>query len=165
MALPARANAPTDFDFIIGEWEVFHRRLNARLCGCTEWTAFQGRTSTSKILGGYGNLEDNMLHLPEGEVRAAALRSFDASSGTWSIWWLDARRPLALDTPVRGGFANGVGTFHAEDTLDGRPIRVRFTWTTPRAGRPFPVWEQAFSPDAGASWETNWTMEFRPLRT
>ena len=24
-----------------------------------------------------------------------------------------------------------------------------------------PTWEQAFSADAGATWETNWTMEFR----
>ncbi|HVE53331.1 MAG TPA: DUF1579 domain-containing protein, partial [Ramlibacter sp.] len=145
MALQARVDAPGDFDFIIGEWEVFHRRLAARLSGCTEWTEFKGRTSTSKILGGHGNLEDNLLYLPEGEVRAVALRSFDESSGTWSIWWLDARKPMELDTPVRGGFDNGIGTFYAESELNGQPVRVRFKWITPQAGARFPVWEQAFS--------------------
>jgi hypothetical protein len=28
-----------------------------------------------------------------------------------------------------------------------------------------PRWEQAFSDDAGKSWETNWTMDFRRADT
>lgn len=62
--------------------------------------------------------------------------------------------------PVRGRFMDGVGLFYADDVLNGQPIRVRFTWTaTPGA---HPRWEQSFSNDGGASWETNWTMEFVP---
>jgi hypothetical protein len=38
--------------------------------------------------------------------------------------------------------------------------RVRFLWTQVTSGRPH--WEQAFSADAGANWETNWTMDFTP---
>ena len=57
-----------------------------------------------------------------------------------------------------GRFENAVGTFHANDTLKGRPIRVRFLWTMPAADRP--RWEQAFSADDGATWETNWIMDF-----
>jgi len=156
--------APDDFDFIIGDWRVLHERLNGRLNGCTEWTRFEGRTSTRKILGGWGNLEDNLLHLPDeqrGAYRAAAMRSFDAESGTWAIWWLDGRSPHALDTPVRGRFDNGLGLFYADDQLDGRPIRVRFTWYVGQDGHP--RWEQAFSADDGASWETNWRMTFLRL--
>jgi hypothetical protein len=150
--------APTDFDFIIGDWRVLHERLNSRLTGCTEWTCFEGRTSTRKTLGGWGNVEDNLLHLPGGDYRAAAVRAFDPATGTWAIWWLDGRAPHSLDVPVRGGFENGVGHFHADDRLDGQPIRVRFTWSVPDDGHP--RWEQAFSPDGGASWETNWRMQF-----
>jgi hypothetical protein len=163
MTLPDSPNAPTDFDFIIGDWEVFHRRLNVRLSGCTEWTEFKGRMSTLKVLGGYGNLEDNILMFPGGEVRAVALRSFDRESATWSIWWLDGRKPTELDIPVRGSFKDGVGTFYAEDTLDGKPVRIRFKWLKPATLGDCPIWEQAFSSDAGASWETNWTMEFRAI--
>ncbi|MCX2862324.1 DUF1579 domain-containing protein [Paucibacter sp. PLA-PC-4] len=152
--------APADFDFIIGHWTVRHRRLRERLAGCNEWQEFSGSSSTRKILDGFGNVEDNLLHLPEGEYRAAALRSFDPVSGQWAIWWLDGRRPHGLDVPVVGRFAEGVGSFFADDELDGRPIRVRFTWSVPALG--LPRWEQAFSADAGQTWETNWTMDFSP---
>ena len=44
------------------------------------------------------------------------------------------------------------------DTFDDRSIRVCFLWRV-GDGRS-PRWEQAFSIDGGASWETNWTMDF-----
>ena len=160
MPLPLETNAPTDFDFIIGDWTVEHRRLNARLQGSDEWTTFSGRSSTAKTLGGFGNLEDNILDFPDGRVRALAMRSYCAKTGTWSIWWLDGRNPAALDVPVVGKFSDGVGLFFADDVLDGQAIRVRFTWTA-LPGRN-PTWEQAFSNDGGETWETNWTMRFVP---
>jgi len=74
-----------------------------------------------------------------------------------SIWWLDARNPSRLDPPVIGGFKDGIGTFVAEDTFNGRPILVRFLWSdiTATSCR----WEQAFSTDGGETWEVNWVME------
>jgi hypothetical protein len=161
MALPIDISAPDDFDFIIGDWRVKHRRLNARFSDCDEWTDFEGRSSTTKILGGFGNLEDNVLHFPEGTFRAVAMRSYCVKAGTWSIWWLDGRNPMQLDAPVVGTFANRIGTFFADDVLNGQAIKVRFIWTA-GVGQS-PRWEQAFSNDDGASWETNWMMEFIPL--
>ncbi|MBX3621113.1 MAG: DUF1579 domain-containing protein [Rhizobacter sp.] len=160
MTQPHATFAPHDFDFLIGDWQVRHRRLNARLSQCTDWTEFDGLSSTRTTLGGFGNVEDNLLHLPEGDVCALALRSYDPASRAWSIWWLDARRPHQLDVPVVGRFAGGTGLFYADDTLDGRPIRVRFTWHCQLDDGP--CWEQAFSADDGATWETNWTMHFTP---
>ncbi|KAF0184452.1 MAG: DUF1579 domain-containing protein [Hyphomonadaceae bacterium] len=147
-----------DFDFFIGAWLVSHRRLKARLAGCTDWEAFDGACTTQKILGGLGNMDDNVLNLPGGAYRAVTLRAFDPQTGTWAIWWLDGRTPHALDVPMIGVFRDGVGTFHADDTFAGRPIRVRFLWTRTREASP--QWEQAFSIDGGESWETNWTMQF-----
>ena len=147
-----------DFDFQVGDWDVRHRRLNGRLVGSGDWEEFGGTCSMRKILGGHGNIEDNQIHLPAGSYRAVALRSFDPIARKWAIWWLDARSPHSLDVPVIGGFTNGVGAFYADDVLDGRPIRVRFTWKG--TGDDTPVWEQAFSPDEGASWEVNWVMRF-----
>ena len=148
-----------DFDFIIGSWQVRHRRLTKRMVGCSEWIEFDGTSTTRKILGGCGNVEDNDIALPDGAYRAAAFRSFDRTTGNWSIWWLDGRNPQHLDTPVVGRFEAGTGRFFAKDSIDGTPILVRFLWLPldSRTAR----WEQAFSADDGCSWETNWTMDFK----
>ncbi len=145
-----------DFDFFHGSWAVQHRRLKERLAGCTQWEEFQGTCSNWPLLGGAGNVDDNVLELPAGTYRAATLRAFDAKTGQWAIWWLDGRTPR-IDTPMVGSFANGIGTFLADEPFNGRPIKVRFLWSgiTPTTCR----WEQAFSEDGGASWETNWVMQ------
>jgi hypothetical protein len=148
----------TDFDFFIGSWRVTHRRLKERLCACNEWIEFAGTCVTQKILGGFGNVDDNILEIPSGTYRALTLRSFDERLKTWSIWWLDSRNPGHLDAPVVGRFENGIGLFYAEDLLDGKPIRVRFQWSMLQHDSP--RWEQAFSIDDGVIWETNWVMHF-----
>lgn len=154
--MPNQRNA--DFDFFIGSWKVHHRRLKERLVGCDDWAEFGGSVVTRSILGGMGNFDDNVLELPEGTYSAVTIRTFDPARGSWSIWWLDGRNPGALDVPMVGSFHNGVGTFLADDVLDGKAIKVRFLWSMPAPDAP--RWEQAFSADGGTLWETNWTMDF-----
>jgi hypothetical protein len=149
---------PSDFDFIIGDWRVSHKRLNSRLRGCLDWTAFTGHTETRKILGGFGNVEDNLLLFPDGAVRAVAIRSYNEALSSWAIWWLDGRSPHTLDVPVIGRFKGETGTFYADDSLEGRAIKIRFLWLKNIGANP--RWEQAFSDDGGRTWETNWTMDF-----
>lgn len=147
-----------DFDFLFGSWTVRHRRLKERLADCTEWEEFDGSSTVQPLLAGSGNVDDNVINLPAGAYRAASLRAFDPATRSWAIWWLDARQPHTIDVPVVGGFSDGVGSFHADETLRGRPIKVRFRWSNITATAC--QWEQAFSPDGGAHWETNWVMHF-----
>ena len=155
---------PGDFDFFVGAWRVQHRRLKERLVDCQQWEPFEGSSSMQKMLGGHANVDDNVLHLPDGDYRALTLRSFDVATGLWSIWWLDGRHPGRLDVPVVGSFSKGIGCFYADETLNGQAIRVRFLWT-PNSELGRPRWEQAFSSDGGATWETNWVMDFQRLDT
>lgn len=157
MPIDRSSQAPNDFDFMMGDWVVKHQRLRERFQDSDEWEEFDGLSSTFKILGGYGNLEDNLLKYPAGDSRAVAVRAYDADTEEWSIWWLDGCNPSTLDTPVTGAFENGIGTFVASDTLDGTPIMVRFIWDSTQKE---PTWEQAFSKDQGSTWETNWRMKF-----
>jgi hypothetical protein len=148
-----------DFDFFVGSWRVQHRRLKERLANSHEWLQFDGTTVAQLLLGGSGNVDDNELNMPGDPYRAVTLRAFDAKTGEWSIWWLDSRSPRGpLDPPVRGRFKDGVGTFYADDTFNNKRIRVRFIWSKITATSCH--WEQAFSPDGGKSWETNWEMDF-----
>jgi hypothetical protein len=148
-----------DFDFLVGSWTVKHRRLKVRLVNCTEWEEFPGTCTLWPLLGGAGNVDDNVLELPGGTYRAATFRAYDPESGQWAIWWMDGRNPHQLDVPVKGNFKDGIGTFLADDTLDGKPIKVRFLWS--RIAANSCRWEQAFSQDGGRNWETNWEMDIR----
>jgi hypothetical protein len=149
---------PDDFDFFMGHWNVHHRRLVTRLSGANDWQEFSGQCSAWKVMDGQGNIDDNVLDLRSGQYRAVTLRSYDPGTGLWAIWWLDSRNSHSLDVPVKGRFKDGTGTFFAEDVFDGKRIKVRFLWDKSQAERP--VWEQGFSLDDGATWETNWIMHF-----
>jgi hypothetical protein len=154
----ARGGPPHDFDFFFGSWKVHHRQLKARLAGSTDWLEFTGTTIAQPMLGGQANVDDNILDKPGGPYRAVTIRAFDPKAQKWSIWWLDGRHPDKLGVPMVGSFDDGLGTFLADDTFEGRAIKVRFLWSriTPQSCR----WEQAYSEDGGKTWETNWVMDF-----
>ena len=156
--MPDTIAAPTgahDFDFFVGDWKTQHRQLRHRLAGDTEWLEFSGTVSMRQILAGLGNIDEGEILSPRGRYTGVTLRLFDPDAGTWSIYWLDSRKPV-IDTPMVGRFEQGVGLFYADEPFEGRPIRVRFIWTPVSANEC--RWEQAFSADGGTSWETNWTM-------
>ena len=155
----AMAHDPShDFDFFFGKWKVRHRYLKERLAGSTEWIEFTGTCEARPIMGGMGNMDDNVIEKPTGTYRAATFRAYDPVSKTWAIWWLDGRMPHnPVDPPMIGSFIDGVGTFLADDVQNGKPVKVRFLWShiTPTSCR----WEQSLSPDGGKTWEVNWVME------
>ena len=55
-----------DFDFLLGDWQVRHRRLGRRLVGDTQWAEFGGTMRARSILAGLGNFDENVIELPEG---------------------------------------------------------------------------------------------------
>jgi hypothetical protein len=154
----ATTSVQHDWDFLVGRWNVKHRRLKARLAGSTEWEEFNGTSTEWLTMGGAGTFDDNVIELPSGTYRAVGIRAYDPKSRQWSIWWLDERHPTAIEPPVMGGFKDGTGIFVGDDTLNGRPIKVRFRWSKITANSAH--WDQAFSPDNGATWEINWDMDF-----
>ena len=146
-----------DFDFFMGSWTVRNRYLGERLRGSDDWVEFEATSDARPLPGVLGN-EDEFRTEFQGGFVGMSFRFFDPEAGRWSIYWADSRRPGVLDPPVFGGFANGSGVFEGTDVLAGRPMLVRFTWS--KVDTDEPRWEQAFSGDAGETWETNWVMEF-----
>lgn len=146
-----------DFDFLIGTWKVHHRMLKARLKGSTEWIEFESETVLRKILNGIGNIDENIIHMPNGPVQAISLRLFNPESKEWSIFW-STDKTGALDIPMIGGFKDGRGEFYAQEVNNGKRVYSRFIWSKTKTNSP--QWEQALSEDGGRTWETNWIMEF-----
>jgi hypothetical protein len=156
----APSGSVEDFDFLVGQWKVRHRRLVGRLVGSTTWEEFDGTCAMQKMLGGHANVDDNLLHAPAATYRAMTIRVFDPGAHAWSIFWIDGRYPPSrIEKPVVGGFAGNRGVFFSDDEYEGRQVRTRFIWHVDDhdACR----WEQALSIDGGLAWETNWYMDFR----
>ena len=149
-----------DFDFLNGDWKAHHRRLKERFVDSSDWVEFDGTFSHRPLMDGWGNMGDNVFDMPGGAYRGVSLRAYDPKTAQWLVWWLDGRNPAGdVGPPTKGRFENGVGRFYSNDTLRGKPIRVRVTWT-----RPTPTtvrWEQAFSADGGTTWESNWVTDFK----
>ena len=155
------ADAPAgarDFDFFHGAWDIVNERLVSRLTGSSEWERFDAGGTCWPILGGLGNVD---TFQPRGGrwqgFEGASLRLFNPASGLWSIYWMDTVA-CALFPAVHGHFTDGVGEFYGDDVEQGTPVRVRFRWSEISATGA--RWEQAFSTDDGATWETNWVMVF-----
>jgi hypothetical protein len=146
-----------DFDFLMGNWTVKHRRLRERLTDCIDWEEFEGQTTCRKILGGLGNIEEGDFFREIGHHQGVAFRLFDSETRLWRIYWADGSQG-ALDVPMVGKFDAGRGEFYAQEMLGKRVIFSRFIWTI--QSETACHWEQAFSADGGKTWETNWTMDF-----
>jgi hypothetical protein len=146
----------TDFDFLFGRWNVHNARLAERLVGSSTWIEFDAVSECRPILGGIGNV-DEMVTSWNGGYRGMSLRLFDLERKTWSIYWSSSLTGV-LDPPVTGSFADHIGTFLGLDSHAGTPVLARFVWSqiTPTSAH----WEQAFSTNEGADWETNWRMQF-----
>lgn len=157
----AEVDGRHDFDFLVGRWKIANRRLDDPLgVNPTEWREFEATLENRPILDALGNIDEYTA--PEfpgrGRFHGFGLRLFDPGANVWRIWWASTVGEGQLDTPVVGGFTDGVGRFECDDTLGGRELRVRYEWKdiTPSSAR----WEQSFSFDGGKTFETNWINQF-----
>ena len=150
------------FDARVGCWTGKNHVLKERLAGSHEWMDYPSKQHHWLVMGGYGNVTENWYDKPGGAYHLLTVRTYDAKTGQWNIWGFDSRYPSDnVDPPTRGRFdsSSGVGTFYSDDTLRGKPVRVRFTWSSVSTTQAH--WEQAYSPDGGKTWETNWVADFQ----
>lgn len=150
-----------DFDFLFGSWQVANRKLaDVADPECETWSEFATRAVVRPLLASLANLDCySATEFPgAGDMEGVTLRLFNPATGRWRIWWASTVSPGDLDTPVEGRFDGRLGEFFCDDVLNGRAVRVRYTWDRGDPSRP--RWAQAFSYDGGLTWNTNWVMEF-----
>jgi hypothetical protein len=151
---PPKIAVMNDFDFLVGSWNVTNRQLTTLFAGSDDWDVFPATSTSWSVLDGVGNADE--IIFPTRGTRGFTLRLFDTASEQWSLYWANSRTGV-LFPPVVGAFVDGRGDFYGDDTHEGRPIRAHFVWSdiTATSAR----WEQRFSADGGATWESNWVME------
>ena len=142
-----------DFDFEIGTWKTHVRRLLHPLTGSTTWVEMEGVTTVRKVWGGRANLVELAADGPGGHFEGLSLRLYNPNTQKWSLNFASSSDGT-MTPPTIGEFKNGRGEFYSQETLNDRPILVRFvisdiTFTSCR-------FEQAFSADEGKTWEVNW---------
>jgi hypothetical protein len=159
LVTPTARDGRHDFDALHGTWRTHYRMLRKRLANDHEWYACEGTSVVRAFWAGQGNLEDGDVHCPDRVIGGMTLRTYDAETHQWSLWW--GTRKLGIVPPPQVGHFDGTGAatgaFFANDTWEGKPIIVRFQWTMDRE---HPRFEQAFSTDGGATWEPNWTTVY-----
>jgi hypothetical protein len=150
----AQRDGSHDFDWEIGSWTTELRYLPEPLTGSTRWLEYRGTSEVRSVLGGRANLVELVVAGPAGRIEGASLRLYNPQARQWTLNFASVRSGQ-LTAPVYGSFdANGRGLFYGVDTVDGRAVLVRFVISdvTPTSAR----FEQAYSIDAGATWEVNW---------
>ena len=118
LADPAAAlSSDGGFDFLLGRWAVRHRKLRRRLAGASDWFEFPGTLDVRPILGGLGNVDENVLEDPAGRYLASSLRLFDATDLVEGA--------LDLEAAAGGvGLRDAGGRFGAPEPAFGETQRV-----------------------------------------
>jgi hypothetical protein len=158
-AQPANTDQSTqhDFDFNFGTWKTHVMRLQHPLSSSHTWLEYDGISTVSKVWNGRASLFELEVSGPAGPIEGVGLRLYNPKSRQWSLNWASSSDGT-MQPPMIGEFRNGRGEFYDEESFNGRAILVRngFADITSNSSR----FEQAFSADGAATWETNWIMTF-----
>ena len=148
-----------DFDF--GVWKTHSSRLMHPLTGATDWKGMDGYTIVKPIWNGRANIAEFRGDGPAGRIELLALRTFDPSTDQWYLHFSHPNTGT-LDVPGVGVAKNGRIDFYDQEMLNGRTIWVRFSiWSITADSAES---EQAFSADAGKTWEVNWVNKYSRVK-
>lgn len=157
MTTAASKRLSTDFDFLVGSWDVTHQRLQGLLSGSTEWKTMTGSQATARTyLDGAVSVDE--ITFPSAGANGMSLRLYSPEKDEWSIYWVSSRDGK-LGPPVQGGWDGANCRLVGDDVMpDGKRVRATYEWSVfdERTAR----WRQAYSDDGEQSWETNWVMDF-----
>ncbi|HEV7723045.1 MAG TPA: hypothetical protein VGO60_17270, partial [Iamia sp.] len=134
-----------DFSYLDGPLDVTHRHA-----GPDGWEESTGSISGRSLLGGAANVASVSR---AGAVLGVSLKVLDPTTGTWTVWWVDAATGT-LSPPLRGRWADDDRIRLAGIDADGALCADVVSAVTATSAR----WEQSRSTDGGRTWTPEWTM-------
>ena len=143
-----------DFDWDIGTWKTHQRRLIHPLTGSTTWVEYYGTDVVRKVWDG-ANVAHILADGTGGHLELFALRLYNPDTHEWSIHFSNPGSGT-LSPPVIGSFKDKRADFIDQENYGGKTILVRFSVFDITSDSC--QFEQAFSPDGGKTWETNFIV-------
>ncbi len=144
--MSGQADPSHDFDFWIGEWDVFGPQGK------------QVGTNTITALFGTGALAEHWQGA--GGIEGRSLNAYDVMRGCWHQTWVDATGTLLQ---LDGGWREGAMVLEGVAPSEDDPSRTdlqRITWTPSDAGDQVrQLWE--VSADTGLSWTIAFDGRYR----
>jgi hypothetical protein len=139
-----------DFDFNFGTWHTHIRRQTKPLSGTSAFVELDGTVTVRKVWDGRAQLEEIETNGPNGHWEGMTLFLYNPHAHQWSQTFADSSNGM-LQPPTIGSFKDGKGELYAQDTVNGRTILIRGTWSDikPDSHR----YEEDYSDDGGKSWE------------
>lgn len=115
------------FDFWIGEWEVFRNG--------TEQLA--GYSSITSVIGGSA-IEEN-YKTPNGQYLGTSLNAYNKEKDQWEQYYLDNG---GMTLHITGGWSNGQMILQNNQIMQGKKVYNRISWTPLEDGTVRQLWEQ-----------------------
>jgi hypothetical protein len=147
-----------DFDFDFGVWHTEITRRLHPLAESSESMKLSGTVTIRKVWGGKAQLEEIEADGPKGHWEGMSLFLYDRAAHQWSQTFIGAASGVFSPGFV-GSFHDGKGELFQQDTLDGRSVLVRATWSdiTPTSHR----YQEDYSADGGKTWR----LSFMAVKT
>jgi len=163
------ANAPSairdgqhDFDFNFGTWHTHIKRILAPLSGLQEFMELDGVVTVRKVWGGRAQLEEIEADGPKGHWEGMTLFLYNADAHQWSQSFVDSASGV-LTPGLVGSFGNDRGELYEQDTVGGRTILIRGTWSDIKPDSHH--FEEDFSDDGGTTWHPALIAELTRIKS
>ena len=138
-----------DFDFNFGVWKTHIRRVLDPLSGSTDSVELNGTVTVRKVWDGRAQLEEIEAEGPKGHWEGTTLFLYNPEAHQWSQTFADSSDGV-LNPPQIGSFKDGRGELYSQESVHGRTILVRATWSDIKPDSHH--FEESFSDDGGRTW-------------
>jgi hypothetical protein len=155
-AAPALRDGAHDFDFNLGVWKSHITRLAHPLTDSNESIELNGTVAVRKVWDGKAWLEEMEADGPKGHWEGMTLFLYNPQSHEWSQTFVNSSQGV-ISGALTGSFHEGRGELYSQDTVNGRAILVRGTWSNIAADSH--RYQEAFSTDGGKTWQIVFTAD------
>lgn len=141
-----------DFDFALGNWTTEVTVIKDPFNKPNEQIHMRGTKVARPIWNGKGWIEEIGADGPDSHWQGATIFLYDPTAHQWSQSYVDSSEGH-MEAPSIGEYRDGKLEFYSQESIDGRAMLLRGTWTV--ISKDLHTYEIARSIDGGRSWHTS----------